>query len=278
MARDQELVRFLQWCLPQLGLKWSGFRKVRGTVGKRIARRLQELGLSDLDAYRIFLKENPEEWQRLDSFCVIPISRFFRDREVFRVLEQDILPDCARSALRRKDNKMRCLSAGCASGEEAYTLSIIWRECVAPQFPDLGFDLLAVDVDDVMLKRCAAGRYKASSLREIPDDLQKKAFVADNGTFAIRDEYRAGVVFEKHDLRGGVPQGPFDLILCRNVVFTYFGQALQQSIAADLDDQLWAGGFLLIGGHEVLPEGVGAYGQLKPGLPVFQKRNAGQQQ
>ncbi len=79
---DQACIAFLKWCLPELGLRWPGYRKVRRLVGKRLTRRLAELGLPDLDAYRALLLREPDEWARLDAMYRIPISRLYRDRDV----------------------------------------------------------------------------------------------------------------------------------------------------------------------------------------------------
>ena len=84
--RDTEFVAFLQWALPQLGLRWPGFRNVRRQVRRRVARRLVELGIPDLNAYRRHLHAHAEEWRHLDGLCRISISRFHRDRAVFEAL------------------------------------------------------------------------------------------------------------------------------------------------------------------------------------------------
>ncbi|MEE8226367.1 MAG: CheR family methyltransferase, partial [Kiloniellales bacterium] len=125
--RDEDCVRFLQWCLPPLGLRWAGYRRVRRTVCKRIERRRRELGLADAAAYRACLIADPGEWTRLDALCRISISRFYRDRAVFDHLVCDVLPNLATKAGRRADTALRCWSAGCASGEEPYSLAIAWR-------------------------------------------------------------------------------------------------------------------------------------------------------
>ena len=83
---DADCVEFLQWALPRLRMRWAGFRKVRGQVCKRIGRRLKELGLGDIDAYRSYLDKHSEEWEILDGLCRITISRFHRDRKVFECL------------------------------------------------------------------------------------------------------------------------------------------------------------------------------------------------
>lgn len=88
---DQDCVQFLKWSLPQLSLRWNGFRKVRNQVCKRIDRRVHELGLDDVSEYRALLERNKAEWGKLDSLCRVSISRFYRDREVFRCVEQEVL-------------------------------------------------------------------------------------------------------------------------------------------------------------------------------------------
>ena len=92
---DRDCVAFLQWALPRLGMRWHGFRKVRHRVCKRIDRRLRELGLRDPDAYRTWLQAHPHEWSTLDSLCTVTISRFARDRMVFAVLQERVLPELA---------------------------------------------------------------------------------------------------------------------------------------------------------------------------------------
>jgi chemotaxis protein methyltransferase CheR len=141
MLTDSECVEFLQWALPQLGLRWPGFRKVRGQVRKRINRRLGELGLTGIADYRDYLQAHPDEWPRLDELCRISISRFYRDRRVFDHLRDDVLPTLAQVAVARHENQVRCWSVGCASGEEIYTVVILWHEHLQPWFfPPIPFN------------------------------------------------------------------------------------------------------------------------------------------
>jgi chemotaxis protein methyltransferase CheR len=91
---DQECVEFLQWALPRMQMRWSGFRKVRRQVCRRIQRRMQVLE-KDVQGYREFLEAEPEEWDVLDALCRITISRFYRDRAVFAYLQTTVLPALA---------------------------------------------------------------------------------------------------------------------------------------------------------------------------------------
>ncbi|MFP3941442.1 MAG: CheR family methyltransferase, partial [Thermoanaerobaculia bacterium] len=119
--RDDDCVRFLQWALPRLGMRWSGFRKVRRQVCRRITRRMGELGLRSLREYRERLEAEPGEWRELDRLCRVTISRFWRDRGTFRTLEETVLPALAGAALETGNATLEAWSCGCASGEEAYT-------------------------------------------------------------------------------------------------------------------------------------------------------------
>jgi chemotaxis protein methyltransferase CheR len=269
-VRDQDCVRFLQWCLPRLGLRWPGYRKVRGTVCKRVGRRLRALGLGDLDAYRDFLAVHPEEWRHLESFCRIPISRFCRDRGVFERLGREVLPALAAEALARGGRLVRCWSAGCASGEEAYSLRLVWREEVQPAFPAAELSILGTDAEPAMIERAEAACYGAGSLKDLPPKWRHRAFDRDDADFCLRPELKQGVVFRLHDIREEQPEGPFDLILCRNLAFTYFEDGLQAVVLERIDRRLRAGGYLVIGSHERLPADAPGYARLN-GLPIYRK-------
>ena len=167
---DEACVEFLRRFLPRLGLRWAGYRRVHRTVCKRLRRRRRELGLPDLAAYGAFVEANPDEWRRLDAMCRIPISRFYRDRAVFDALAGDVMPGLARAAPERGGGVVRCWSAGCASGEEPYTLAMIGAFVLRPAFPALRFAVLGTDADGTMLARAEAGCYERGSLRELPPD------------------------------------------------------------------------------------------------------------
>ena len=138
-------MRFLQWALPHLHMRWPGFRKVRKQVCKRIARRIRHLELEGVDDYQAYLRAHDDEWARLDALCRITISRFSRDRGVFETLAERVLPELAQVVRERGDQKLRIWSAGCASGEEPYTLSVLWHEQLRPKFPDVRLEIIATD-------------------------------------------------------------------------------------------------------------------------------------
>jgi chemotaxis protein methyltransferase CheR len=251
--RHADCIELLRWALPKMDLRWAGFRRVNGQVCKRIARRIAGLGLPGLDAYRTHLLSHPEEWGVLDALCRIHISRFYRDRGVFDALRDRILPDLAAQAVRNSRPALRVWSAGCAAGEEPYTLALVWHLALQTQFPALRFEVVATDVDPDTIERARAARYRHSSLKELPAGWLEASFQRDGDLHRLRDELRAVVEFRCQDIRAQMPEGPFDLILCRNSVFTYFADRVQEQLTAGLVGRLVPGGWLVVGSHERVP-------------------------
>jgi chemotaxis protein methyltransferase CheR len=271
LSTDAEGVRFLQWCLPRLNLRWSGFRKVRRRVYKRINRRLQELALSNLAAYRTYLEDHPDEWATLDSLCWISVSYFYRDQAVFQHLEHKILPELAGLLLARAESELHCWSAGCGGGEEPYTLAIIWRQLLATQFPTVRLRILATDIDPQAIERAKRACYHASSLKQLPPALRERPFTTVDPELCLKDEYRAAVTFAVQDIRNDTPEGQFHLILCRNLAFTYFDEKLQRDMTQRLTDKLAPDGVLIIGKLESLPEGEWEVESLSVHLGIYRK-------
>jgi len=269
---DTDCTAFLQWALPQLELRWPGFRKVRRQVCKRLRRRMSELGLADLAAYRTRLEADPGEWRVLDESCHITISRFFRDRAVFEMLRRRVLPAVA-SRARREGRDARIWSAGCASGEEPCTLKILWDLEVAQSCPDVSLLLVATDVDAAMLARAREACFEATSLHELPPDLIEQAFDRAGSRFCVKPRHRQGIDFRNQDLRFEAPEPLFDLILCRYVAFTYFAPPLQERVLVRILDHLLPNGYLVIGTHERLPIKETALIPM-PGIPQILERTA----
>lgn len=272
---DAECVAFLQWALPRLRLRWPGFRRVRGQVCKRVHRRLKELGLPDTAAYRSFLEEHSEEWDALDAACRITISRFYRDRAVFDYLGTTLLPGLAELASSRGETSLRCWSAGCGSGEEPYTLSVLWQLSTAPRYPHLKMRITATDVDSELLERARRGWYPSSSLRDVPREWTSLAFRASPQGYRIRERFRREVELVQQDVRKEQPSGRFHLVLCRNLVLTYFEESLQRELLTEILERLEEGGSLVIGSKETLAKplttSLEAWSQK---LGVYRKRSA----
>jgi chemotaxis protein methyltransferase CheR len=253
--REAEAVAFLQWMLPHVGLRWKGFRNVRSQVVKRIRRRADELGLPSLAAYREHLVSHPEELAVVAHACRVTISRFYRDRGLFDHLFSAVLPRLATAAVACEERELRVWSAGCASGEEPYTVAIGWHLALASRFSTVALAIVATDVDAEVLERAGRGCYAESSLRECPAPWRDSAFRREGGLACVREGLRRGVDFRLEDLRTCAPEGPFRLVLCRNLAFTYFDAPLQREVAARLVERLLPGGALVLGCHEEVPAG-----------------------
>jgi chemotaxis protein methyltransferase CheR len=232
---------------------------------------MRDLGLNGFAAYRARLEADPSEWRILDASCRITISRFFRDRGVFEALCRQVLPDIAARA-RREGRAARAWSAGCASGEEPYTLKILWDLDVARAVPGVALSIVASDVDPVMRERARRGCFEPSSLRELPPPLIEQAFDRQGALYCVRPEHRENVDIVGQDLRTQAPEGPFDLILCRYLAFTYFAEPLQRRVLASLLDRLGPVGWLVIGTHERLPGDTPELEALAHAPQIFRRR------
>lgn len=246
---DSECVVFLQWALPQLHLRWTGFRKVRRQVCRRIRKRLQTLGLKDLRAYREYLERHDEEWIALDRMTAITVSSFYRDNAVWGFLYPDTLRQLAAA-----DSTLRAWSIGCASGEEPYTLMLAWRMGIKPSGRGARLSVVATDCHEPVLYRARTACYPPGSLKQLPSAWRNRAFRRKGEEFCLLPEYREGVDFRRQDIRHALPDESFSLILCRNLVFTYFDESLQLGTLARILTRLRAGGALVIGRRETLPE------------------------
>jgi chemotaxis protein methyltransferase CheR len=280
--RDADCVALLQWALPRLRMRWPGFRKVRRQVCKRIARRMDELGLAKVGEYRALLEANEAEWRTLDACCRVTISRFLRDREVFQILQEKILPGLAEEAERKGRTELRCWSAGCGSGEEAYTLSLLWRlapvgspaASPAERFPGITTEVTGTDTDPKVLDRARRAVYPRGALKDLPQPWIPIAFNTVEDGFSLRRIFRENVRLLQRDIREAFPEGTFDLVLCRNLVFTYFEEELQREILPPLLRRLKEGGVFVIGSHEELPRGDWPLKQVKRGVPLYRKQGA----
>lgn len=243
--RDEEGVAFLRWALPALGLRFEGFENPRGQVLKRIARRYRALGLTDFAGYRAYVEAHAEEREVLEALCRVTITRFRRDRGVFEAIEGVVLP-----ALAESRSRIRCWSAGCASGEEPYSLALVDR--FAP--PGAPLDIVATDADEALLARAMRARYPRGTLRELPSAWIDAAFTSVDGWLVLDAAIAAKVRFVRHDLRRDPPpSGRFDLVLCRNLAFTYFDARAQRAALEMFHSVLSEGGALVVGARESTP-------------------------
>ena len=252
-------------------MRWEGFRKVRAQVCKRVARRMHQARIESVADYRAYLETHPKEWEWLGALSHVTISRFYRDKAVFALLEGEILPALARLGSDRGQSLLRVWSIGCCSGEEPYTIALIWKLQLQPQYPNIGLAVIATDIDQKVIQRAKAAYYPYSSVKALPLEWQHKSFEHKNNLFYLKPEYQIDVGFIEQDVRVGTPCGMFDLVLCRNLVFTYFDAEQQHKTLAQIHKVIKPGGVLVIGAHENLPKGAQGFSVYSEGLKIFRK-------
>ena len=237
--------------LEQLGYSWTGYRKVRKGVKKRIRRHMQRLGCWDITAYLKLIEQQAESRSDCELLMTVPISRFFRDRYLWQILEKRLLPDL----IARNPEQITVWSAGCACGEEVYSLKIVWERLKAhfEKLPQL--KILATDRHPQRIIRARSGIYNRSSLREVAPDIRTGFFESLNGEkqFLIKEELKRGIDWATGDLQTEPPESIFHVIFLRNNILTYLGEEGQTSALITILDRLAPGGLFITGCRETLP-------------------------
>lgn len=256
--------------LDRFALSAEGYRKVRRGVQKRIVRHMQQLGCPAMRAYLERLDRDRDAERDARRLMDVSISRFFRDGELWQALETEILPALAAG----RPAGLRIWSAGCALGQEAYSIKMLWALLSekVPFMPPL--HLLATDVNPATLQRAIEGVYPARAVAQVPAEAGARYFrPAGKGSVRIADELKQGIDWRVHDLAAGLtPARDFDIVFLRNNLLTYYRKEIVEAALPAVGDSLKPGGFLVIGRKERLPafpEGFASY----PSVPcLYRKR------
>jgi len=231
-------------------------------IRRRIAKRLRCCQAANVDAYLKRLETDQDELDTLLASISIHVSHFFRNLETFRVLELSILPELCRRARTNGRNRLTLWSAGCASGEEAYSLALLVDDLAVT---DLDIRILATDISQPVLEAAQNGVFDAVRLKEVPKAVIDKYFHEVDGRFQIIDGIRNKVEFLRHDMITAVNYPAADLILCRNVLI-YFTRAEQERILARFAQALPEHGVLVLGRSESITGNTRGYFQ--PEIPL----------
>ena len=226
-----------------IGLDCEGYRPEY--LKRRLEIRLRATKSKTYSDYCRYLRANSQECDLLLNDLTINYSLFFRDSDVFLFLEQKIFPELLSS------KNVRVWSAGCATGEEPYSLAVLANECRNRYAKDSQVIIYASDVDRDALAKAAKGEYDLKSLQNVEQSLIDKYFVREGELFRVKDSVKQSVRFERHDLMTSPIHQNLDLILCRNVMI-YFSRESQQKIHMHFYDSLKDGGYLVIGKTEML--------------------------
>ena len=227
------------------GFKCSNYKD--DYIKRRILSRMRLTNTADYEAYHKYLLANPQEVDPLRNALTINVTKFFRDPEVFDVLQREILPDLIR---RRKTVRIWC--AGCATGEEPYSIAILAHELTALH-KDVNVTIYATDIDKGALGKATAGIYDKKAIENVTDRRVQRHFIArDDGTYEIRPHIRNFVKFRQHDLMSGIPIVRYlDVVTCRNVTI-YFTEKQKNDLAHLFHSALGIDGYYVMGKTEYL--------------------------
>lgn len=217
-------------------------------IRRRIAKRLRVCGVANVASYLKRLEIDQEELDTLLATISIHVSQFFRNPDTYRILEQKILPDLCRRAQAAGRTELTLWSAGCATGEEPYSLALMADDI---SVSDLKINILATDVSEAVLTTARCGTFEAQRLKEVPPEVLDKYFHADNGHYQIIERVRERVKFQQHNIMTDRSYPSADLILCRNVMI-YFTREEQERILSRFAETLPVHGALVLGRSETM--------------------------
>src|ERR671911_2128923 len=237
----------LAYLLDERGFDFHGYKPA--SLARRIRKRMESVSLDSFSAYREYLEAHPSEFATLFNTILINVTGFFRDPVAWDAIRATAIPEIL--AGKSAGEPIRAWSAGCASGEEAYTIAMILAE-------ELGLDefrdrvkIYATDVDEDALTTARQAAYTDRQLEGVPPELLTKYFEQVEGLHIFRKDLRRQVIFGRHDLINDAPISRIDLLTCRNTLM-YLNGETQARVLARLHFALNEGGFLLLGRAETL--------------------------
>jgi len=244
---DPGFEALLQHLKQTRGFDFTGYK--RSSLVRRVARRMSQVGVTEYGDYLDHLELHAEEFTALFNTILINVTGFFRDADAWEFLRTEVLPDLLAS--KGPTEPVRVWSAGCASGEEAYTLAIVLAEMLGPaEFRDR-VKIYATDVDEEALSYARHGTYSEREVGGVPDELRERYFEQVGGRFTFRKDLRRSVIFGRNDLVQDAPISRIDLLVCRNTLM-YFNAETQARILARFHFGLAEHGVLFLGKAEML--------------------------
>jgi two-component system, chemotaxis family, CheB/CheR fusion protein len=244
---NPEFEALLSYIKRSRGFDFTGYK--RTSLTRRVNKRMQTLGIQGYSHYLDYLEVHPEEFNLLFNTLLINVTAFFRDRSNWDYLASDIVPQILAS--KQPDEPIRIWSAGCASGQEAYTLAMLMATVLGlEQFRDR-VKIYATDVDEEALNQARYATYSEQELEEVLPEERELYFERSENGFTLRKDLRRSVIFGRHDLIQDAPISRIDLLACRNTLM-YFNAETQARILARFHFALRDNGFLFLGKAEML--------------------------
>jgi chemotaxis protein methyltransferase CheR len=226
------------------GLDCSGYRDEY--LRRRFEIRLRATGTNSYGRYLIYLRKNPDEVNNLLNDLTVNFTMFFRDTDVYNYLEHILLPK-----LFKTGHKIKIWSAGCATGEEPYSLAILVHKVLKNELKNYWITIIASDIDKEALAKAQNGEFQEKQLSNLDPSLIKEFFIKNQENYQIKSEVKKLIHFEQVDLMKPSLHSNVDLILCRNVMI-YFSRESQQRIHMNFYNALRTGGYFISGKSEIL--------------------------
>ncbi len=256
-----EWAGLLEYLLNARGFDFHGYKPA--SLSRRIRKRMEAVGLDSFAAYQDYLEVHPDEFATLFNVILINVTGFFRDQAAWDAVRTTAVPQIIDG--KAPNDPIRAWSAGCATGEEAYTIAMVLAEALGPAQFSERVKIYATDVDEEALNTARQGAYQERQIEGIPPDLLSKYFEHLDGLYFFRKDLRRHLIFGRHDLINDAPISRIDLLSCRNTLM-YLNAETQARVLSRLHFALNDGGFLLLGRAETLM----AHGQIF--APVDLKR------
>ncbi|HET6909567.1 MAG TPA: CheR family methyltransferase [Mycobacteriales bacterium] len=244
---DPDFEALLHFLKDSRGFDFTGYK--RSSLMRRVERRMQQVSAPSYGEYLDYLQLHQDEFTALFNTILINVTGFFRDLEAWGHLRDDALP--AVLAERKPSDTIRVWSAGCASGEEAYTAAILLSELLGPdEFRDR-VKIYATDVDEEALAQARQAAYPESVVKNVPEEMRERYFEMQGGRYVFRSDLRRSIIFGRNDLVQDAPISRVDLLLCRNTLM-YFNAETQSRIVNRFHFAMNTDGVLFLGKAEML--------------------------
>ena len=245
----------------------------RATLRRRIERRMVERSCETVADYNALLERDPAEFDALISSMLIKVTSFFRDPEMWEELAEKVIPQLLVD--KRDGEELRVWSAGCATGEEAYSLAILLAEAMGTAYPDQELKIFGTDVDQAAIAAARRGVYPSSGMQAVSAERRKRWFIQEGTDWSVRKEIRRSVVFGVNNLVDDAPISRLDLLLCRNV-FIYLDTQLQKRVLTRFHYGLRRHGVLVLGKSELIPFAARIYQPLDLARRIYCKDSQSQ--
>jgi two-component system, chemotaxis family, CheB/CheR fusion protein len=244
---DAQFETLLGYLKETRGFDFTGYK--RTSLTRRVRHRMGQVGITDYAEYIDQLQVNPDEFSALFDTILINVTSFFRDSEAWDLLRRELVP--ALLAERGPDDPVRIWSAGCATGQEAYSLAMIFADALGPERFRQRLKIYATDVDEKALVHARHATYSDTEVAGIPPDQLAAYFENHGGRHVFRTDLRRSIIFGRNDLVQDAPISRIDLLVCRNTLM-YFNAETQSRILGRFHFALAPRGLLFLGKAEML--------------------------